>query len=218
MPAKNALKRYTESGSYHLYNRGVAKNEIFLQEQDYLVFVHYLKEYLSPPKPLPPEVAAAMRTPYLLKNYHGEIELIAFCLMPNHFHLLLKQKGLRSIESFMRSLLIRYTAYFNKNHQRVGHVFQGVYKGKLIEQDEYFWWLTRYIHRNPLELLQQKQKLIDYPYSSYPTYLGKTSVRWLSTQDILGRIKNYQEFAEGKEENLPENYPDLILEEEKDSS
>lgn len=212
MAAKNAVKRYCENGYYHLYNRGVNGNNIFLNEQDYGVFLHYLKEYLSPPRMPTPEEIAAMRTPYLLKNYQEEIELIAFCLMPNHFHLLLKQKDRRSIVGFMRSLLIRYSQYLNKGHERIGHVYQGVYRGILIENDEYLWWLSRYIHRNPAEILETNQRLEDYPYSSYSVYLGLKDISWIKPEMILANIKNYQNFVEGPEEKAPGRFYDFTLE------
>jgi len=217
VPAKNAIKIYQENGYYHIYNRGVAKSDIFLNELDYNVFLHYLKDYLSPPKDVTPEQAALMHTPYILKNYNLEIKLIAYCLMPNHFHLLIKQNKERAIEGLMRSLLIRYTSFFNKNHQRVGHVFQGVYKAKLIQVDEYFWWLSRYIHRNPKEVIGPNQSLATYPYSSYQLYLGDRNTPWIHSEEITDNIKDYRAFVEGAVEKLPENFTDLIIE-EKDSS
>lgn len=212
MAAKNSIKHYSENGYYHIYNRGVAKNEIFLTEQDYGVFLHYLKEYLSAPKPVSPEEVAAMRTPYLLHNYSEEITLVSFCLMPNHFHLLLKQAKVRSIENFMRSLSIRYSQYFNKAHDRVGHLYQGVYKGILIERDEYLWWLSRYIHRNPVEILNPHRKLEDYPYSSYPAFLGQKSISWIKPEIILENIKNYAAFVEDDTQEAPETLIDFLLE------
>ncbi len=188
------------------------KNNIFLTEQDYAVFLYYLKEYLSPPRNPTQDEIAAMRTPYLLKNYSDEIELISFCLMPNHFHLLLKQLRERSIEHFMRSLLIRYSQYMNKNKERVGHLYQGVYRGILIEQDEYLWWLSRYVHRNPLEILGKDQKLEDYPYSSYPAFLNIRIVPWLRPEIVLAYIKNYRQFVESPNESAPEKLTDLIIE------
>lgn len=216
MPAKNSIKSYADNGYYHVYNRGVAKNEIFLQDQDYAVFLHYLKDYLSIPKSFSPEEIAMMQTPYLLKNYYQEIELMAFCLMPNHFHLLIQQKHPRSIEGFMRSLCIRYSQYFNKTHDRVGPLYQGVYKGKLIKNDEYLWFLSRYIHRNPIKILGGQQ-LQTYSYSSYPTYLGNSKITWLNTGNILSQVKNYRNFVEDSAKNEPGLINDFILEEREDS-
>ncbi len=210
MPAKNAVKLYSENGFYHLYNRGAGKNDIFLNEQDYGVFLHYLKEYLSPPRTPTPEEIKAMIVPHLLKNYYQEIELLAFCLMPNHFHLLLKQKQDRSIVGFMRSLSTRYSCYFNKNHQRPGHLYQGIYKGILIRNEEYLWWLSRYIHKNPQDLLSPGESLENYPYSSYSAYLGKTKIDWVNSNFLLASIKNYRDFVENPEEK--EINKDITLE------
>lgn len=186
------------------------KNVIFEDKQDYLVFMSYLRDYLSPPKPFTIEELTLTDRPYLTKNFHKEIILLSFVLMTNHFHLLLKQKQEHTIEFFMRSLLTRYVKYFNKRHGRVGHLFQGVYKGILVDKDEYLWWLTRYIHRNPKELLSKGQNLEDYPYSSYSSYLKKQSLNWIETNEILGQVNNYKEFVEDDKKNI--QAPDVLTE------
>ncbi|KKT72905.1 MAG: hypothetical protein UW69_C0077G0018 [Microgenomates group bacterium GW2011_GWA2_44_7] len=201
MPARNALKLYLEHGYYHIYNRGVAKNNIFLDQQDYAVFLSYLKEYLSPPATL--YSADSRGRDYQRKNFYGEIELITYCLMPNHFHFLLSQLKSRSIESFARSLLGRYVTYFNKRHERIGHLFQDVYKGILIKNDEYLLWLNRYIHRNPTQILGDRIPLASYKYSSYPAFLGLESHNWLKPNIILTQIKDYQGFVEQTEKEMP---------------
>ena len=211
MPSKNRIKQYAEDGHYHAYNRGVGKNLIFKESQDYLVFISYLKELLSPPVPPTEEEVRLMKYSYIKKNYHGEIELLAFCLMPNHFHLLLKQNQPRSIESFMRSLGIRYSGYFNKHHERVGHLFQDTYKGVLIQNDEYLWWLSRYIHRNPAEFGGQ-DPLSSYPYSSYASYIGMSHPAWICPEMILGNFKDYRSFVEDEPKDIPEFIEDFYLE------
>ena len=211
MPSKNSIKRYSENGYYHIYNRGVAKGEIFLSDQDYAVFLSYLKEYLLPPVPPTVEELMLMRYKYNRKNYHDSIDLICFCLMPNHFHLLLKQNEPRNIEGFMRSLSIRYAGYFNKHYERVGHVFQDVYTCTMIEQDEYLWWLSRYIHRNPLNIIKPGSGLANYLYSSYSTFLGQNSAKWINSAMILGVIKDYKSFVEDDKNRYPEKMVDLIL-------
>lgn len=218
MPAKNALKPYYENGYYHIYNRGVAKGLVFLDHQDYLVFMSYLKEYLSPPRPPSEEELLSNKRRYLIKNYHDKIVILAFGLMPNHFHLIVKQTDSRVIEFFMRSLLTRFAGYFNKRHdKRVGHLFQDVYKGRLIEKDEDLWWLSRYIHRNPQEFLKNDQRLADYPYSSYSAYLGLQNLSWVDSSIILSQIKNYQDFVEvdnKQNENVSDSLAELSLENE----
>ena len=212
MPSKNALKIYSEGGFYHLYNRGVAKNRIFIGEEDYRTFLSYLKEYLSPFVPPTAEEISKSGYIYIRKNYQQQIELVAFVLMPNHFHLLVKQNESRSIEGFMRSLLTRYSRYFNRHHDRVGHLLQDVYKGILIDNENYFWWLSRYLHRNPIELLHKNEPLASYPYSSYPTYLGFKKTDWIVTKYLLDQIKNYRSFIENSNEDEPEDLKTYTLE------
>lgn len=163
MPAKNSLKQYLENGYYHLYNRGVEKRLIFQDKQDYSVFLSYLKEYLLPKdeKTLlnrlsgidttwaeKDKILKALR----LNNYSDEILLLGFCLMPNHFHLLIKQLMIDSIDRFISSIGTRYTMYFNRKYKRVGSLYQGVYKAVLVSTDEQLLQLSRYIHRQALNL------------------------------------------------------------------
>lgn len=198
MPAKNILKTYTENGYYHLYNRGVNKRSLFKDQQDYGVFLGYLKQYLSPDDKSPVfrnitvrnKVFKTLTAP--CKNYYQEIELLAYCLMPNHFHLLVKQASARSIEAFMKSLGTRYTMYFNKRYQRTGPLFQSRYKAVLVDNENQLTHLSRYIHLNPLP------KKPNQP-SSYPDYLGLKHTAWIQSQEILGYFENplsYQSFVE----------------------
>ena len=167
MPSKNSVKVYSEAGYYHIYNRGVEKRTIFADQLDYGVFLRYLKEYLLP------KDEEGLRNQFSksgisykekdtilrmlrMNNFFSEIILIAYCLMPNHFHFLIKQKSAGSIDKFMNSLCTRYTMFFNKKHKRVGSLYQDVYKAVLIESDERLLYLTSYIHRNPLSRRNKK--------------------------------------------------------------
>jgi putative transposase len=188
MPAKNVLKIYVENSYYHIYNRGVEKRTIFTDDQDYGVFLGYLKEYLSPPrdpgqfrKEFTFKGESFKGIPRQPNNYSKEINLLAYCLMPNHFHLLIKQNSSRSIENFMRSLLTRYSGYFNKRNKRVGSLFQGPYKAILINNDDYLLHLSRYIHLNPQEFTDD----LLGAHSSYPEYLGKRESVWVKPGLVL---------------------------------
>lgn len=191
MPRKNSLKIYVEGGYYHIYNRGVEKRNIFLDERDYKVFLHFLKTYLSPP--LPKEELARRRpkigaTP---KTVHGIIDLLTYCLMPNHFHLLVKQKARDGISQLMNRVGTNYGMYFNKRYDRVGPLFQGVYKAVLVDNESQFLHLSRYIHLNPYEIEGGDfEKLVDYPYSSYGDYLGLRNTGWVRTDEILSYFKS----------------------------
>jgi putative transposase len=128
MPSRYSIRLFAENTIYHVYNRGVEKRKIFLDEQDYKVFLNYLKEYLSP-KLKPEEI---IRKEFNLKdrifkgvsrqpnNYCEQVELLAYCLMPNHFHFLIKQtEDKNSLTNFIHSLLLRYSMYFNKKYEKI---------------------------------------------------------------------------------------------------
>jgi len=163
MPARNCIKQYTENAYYHIYNRGVEKRQIFLDHQDYAVFLSYLKDYLTPKnEKMLMEKLSDPNTSYKekdklikllrLNNFFDEITLIAYCLMPNHFHFFVRQKNSNSIDKFMQSIATRYTMYFNRKYKRVGSLFQGVYKAVMVTGEMQFIYLTKYIHRQALAL------------------------------------------------------------------
>src|SRR3989339_1800755 len=175
MPAKNAIKFYIPNSIYHIYNRGVNKDLIFKDEQDYKVFLNYLKECLSP-------VEDGSRFQVRnLKSFYTEIELLSFCLMPNHVHLLIKQKDKNAIKKFTQSLFTRYSIYFNRKYRRSGSLFQGRYKATNVIDKDYLLDLSRYIHKNPLKYTKD---LIE-SYSSYSIYLGLVNTAWVNKNIIL---------------------------------
>ncbi|MEK7163894.1 MAG: transposase [Patescibacteria group bacterium] len=194
MPAKNSIKEYRENAYYHIYNRGVEKRSIFIDEQDYAVFISYLKNYLlvkdgdflqdtiSDPMSTPKQKSDALRL-LKLNNFHNIVSLIAYCQMTNHFHFLLKQKPTWGMDSFMNSLMTRYTMYFNKKYKRVGHLFQGKYKAVLVRTEEQLLHLTRYIHCNSGSKGLAFQS---YPHSSYLQYISDKHVDWVNPEEILG--------------------------------
>jgi putative transposase len=209
MPQKNTIKTYVEGGFYHVYNRGVEKRNIFQDEQDYKVLLKYLKTALSiPPDPKTLNIPVSFKgvsfkgVPKLTKNFNGEIDLLSYCLIPNHFHFELYQKSITSIELFMRSVFTRYSMYFNKKYKRVGKLFQSAYKARQITTDDDLLHLSRYIHLNPLGKVN---KLTD-AYSSYAEYLGMRNTSWVKPERILAyfqktgddfkQIYTYKDFVE----------------------
>lgn len=216
MPAKNALKEYHENGYYHLYNRGVNKGLIFFDDRDYKTFLYYLKLYLCSEK---------LQVEYLklypsrkLKNYCSRLKLLAYCLMPNHFHLLVWQKDPDAINFFMRSLTIKYAMYFNKKYKRVGPLFQGVYKAVQVENEQQLIYLSKYIHRNPVTLTSGRVPEV-YRYSSYQNYLGIFDQQWVKREEILdyfskSKLSNsYRAFVEEIDERELSIVKSLVLEE-----
>jgi len=194
MPAKHSVKQYLANGHYHIYNRGVEKRKIFQDKQDYAVFLSYIKTYLQPKdidslrnKLGNPEINWQEKSQIIkilnLNNFHGEIQLLAYCLMSNHFHFLVKQKSANSIDNFMQSLTTRFVLYFNKKNKRIGPLFQGIYKAVLVDTDEQLLHLSRYIHINPKHISSRLN--LEDCYSSYADYIGKRETDWIKTDLIL---------------------------------
>lgn len=223
MPAKNIVKPYVENGYYHIYNRGVEKRDIFLDEQDCKVFLHYIKLYLSPIEELQELNQPGVRIQrFIPLNLSKELNLLTFALMPNHIHLQIKQYTKDGIIKFMRRLATSYVMYFNKKYKRVGPLFQNIYKAVLIESEPYHLHLSRYIHLNPVGL--------DLPikfteFSSYPYYLGYKKASWVKPDEILSYFTNarrkdlkdsnsYQSFVEDYAEDVRDILGPLTLEED----
>lgn len=208
MPAKNSLKNYSPESYYHVYNRGVAKQPIFIDDQDYKTFLSYLKLYLTTPNLQGQSLQVAPSKK--LKNYSEQVTLLAYCLMPNHFHLFIFQKDSNSMSEFISSISTKFSMYFNKKYRRVGHVFQGRYKAVSITTESQFIYLSKYIHRNPLDILPARTVLAGYKFSSYQNYLGLFNQPWINKDEIMSyfsqnKIKqSYKAFVEEIDErDLP---------------
>lgn len=209
MPAKNLIKEYEAGAFYHVYNRGVEKRVIFQDHEDYSKFIGLLKTYLTKPTlqgvTLKDENNHTISPSRALNNYAEQVDLLAYCLMPNHFHLMIRQSTDRGMVGLMQSLLTKYVIYFNKKYKRVGGLFQSTYKTVKISSEEQFTYITKYIHRNPLPEHPTRlhlEGLREYKYSSYGNYLGLFKQSWVKTEDILSYFSKtyprntYQSFVE----------------------
>lgn len=169
---------------YHVYNRGNRKQQIFLRGNDYERFLEKVVDYK---KKFP-------------------VEILAFCLMPNHFHFLIKPLGQGMITRFMSNLCNSHSKFFNTKYETVGALLQGRFKAKKVDKDEYLVHLTRYIHLNPVELFgfPEKTKVFDllrnYRWSSLSSYLtgDDTGVvnpwfvlNYFSKKDPLSDYRNF---------------------------
>jgi putative transposase len=177
---------FTVGEYYHIYSRGVDKRIIFNNDHDYRRFIFLL--YIC-------NSTTSVRTDNLFKQGRSLLELFdvdrrdtlvdigAYCLMPNHFHILLYEKTEGGISKFMKKLLTAYSMYFNTKNERRGSLFEGLFKAKYIDSDPYLNWIFSYIHTNPIKLIDStwKEKGIydpitvkkfveDYEYSSYYDY------------------------------------------------
>jgi len=160
---------------YHIYNRGVDKRDIFMEDGDYIRFLRILSVFNNMER---------CRSSYRGPSSQKLVGVLCYCLMPNHFHLILTPLVENGIQKFMRKVGTGYAMYFNEKYKRTGSLFENRYKAILIDSDSYFLHLTRYIHLNPVKLLypdwkERKVKwgkiekfLKDYRWSSLPFYLG----------------------------------------------
>jgi REP element-mobilizing transposase RayT len=135
----------------------------------------------------------------------GNIQLLAWCLMPNHFHLLLRTHGM-SLATMMRRLMTGYAVWHNRRYDRKGHLFQNRYKSIVVEEDPYFLELVRYIHLNPVRghLLDNLSQLDQYPYSGHAVLMGHKKFRGQDVEWVLGSFgrrmgaarRRYRDFVE----------------------
>jgi putative transposase len=191
---------FTEGHIYHVYNRGVEKRDIFIDDSDRFRFLRsmYFCNNTSP----------------AINSFRGEnefsermdldnrgeaiVRIHAFVLMPNHFHFLVEPLSDEAMTIFMHKLGTAYTMYFNKKYKRVGSLFQGPFKAIEVEKDSHFNYLPYYIHLNPLDLYYpswREQKIQDYKkainflnsykWSSYRDYVGKSNYSSLIYKELL---------------------------------
>jgi len=174
---------------YHIYNRGVDRRQIFMDEGDYLRFMVLL--YLSNNSEgvhFGEYRKRGLLITDLFEEDRGEplVAIGAYCLMPNHFHLLIREIKEGGISLFVKKLLTGYSMYFNKKYERTGPLFESRFKAEHVNNDGYMQYLLAYIHLNPVKIKDPeswsgkrvqspdtvKQYLKDYRYSSYPVYIG----------------------------------------------
>jgi REP element-mobilizing transposase RayT len=170
-----------ESGKfYHIYNRGVNKQAVFFSDRNYRYFINKLSEYFRP-----------------------TADILAYCLMPNHFHLMVKVRSDQFLKRSLHPFLISYSKSINLEQGRVGPLFQGRFQANLIDDDQYLVDCTKYIHLNPV-----KARLVGSPqeweYSSYKTYLLNRQDTFIDTSQVLGFFDSIKNFVEYTEENMIE--------------
>jgi putative transposase len=196
-------KSFAEGEYYHLFNRGNAKMDIFRDESDFTFFLTRLTEYLYPDERRRAPSAAKER--YVRKSFPANsFSLACYCLMPNHFHLALRQNGTVPISSLMLNLMSGYSRYFNKKYERVGSLFQDQFKAVHIDSNEYLLWLSAYIHQNP-KVAGLVEQLEEYQFSSYPEYIGQSAEYICSKEIISGQFSgpdDYEKFVADSFESI----------------
>jgi putative transposase len=194
---------------YHIYNRGVDKREVFLDTNDYERFFKSTQEFNGeePIGSLYEKTFLEAKLPKgsLASERKPLVEIIVYCLNPNHYHFILKQLTDKGIEKFMQRLGTGYTKYFNIKNKRSGSLFQGTFKAIHVDSNEYLLYVSAYVNKN--NFIHGYTKDDSWKYSSWPEYLGKVNPGICSKEIILGQFKNtkeYKEFIEVNAEYLKE--------------
>ena len=181
---------------YHIFNRGVDKRCTFEGKKDYQRFIESIVYYMFQPKiriseyyRLPQIARKEIRKAILLSPLC--ISLVSYCVMPNHFHFLLRQETENGISNYLRRLIESYTRYFNTIHKRKGHLFEREFKAVLIDSDEELLHVSRYIHLNPATayLVSNAHENEFYPWSSLQYFIGH-SPSYIHSEKILGHFKD----------------------------
>jgi putative transposase len=191
---------------YHICNRGIGKQVIFHDKSDYARFLFLILHMQSPlvfqniSRPVHHFVQHSVfnidKEDIEKISKDRYVELVAFCLMPNHFHLILKEVEEGGTARYMQRVLNGYAKYYNTKYEKSGHLFQGPYRAVHVHDNEQLLYLSTYVHRNPRELQSWKTREERYPWSSYQDYCGEN--RWntlLAPAIILEQFKKSNDYA-----------------------
>lgn len=191
---------------YHIFNRGVNKRPIFKNRWDYKRFVLLLRFYKARDYPIKfskfMKLSSDQRKEIWTRLSSGisYVDTLAYCLMPNHFHLLIKQRVDHGISKFLANIQNSYARYFNIKNERLGPLYQGQFKAVKIDSEEQLLHVSRYIHLNPYSsaIVKDTEKLLAYEWSSLREYFDQTQFELCSKDEILNSfkdIKGYKEFV-----------------------
>ncbi len=189
---------------YHVFNRGVDKRDVFSDVHDYDRFTISMnllndeedglmigwRDY----KKGNPGANVEDFLKLSFRNREPMVEIIAYCLNPNHYHFILKQINVKGIENFMHKIGISHTKYYNKKNKRSGSLFQGVFKSAHIDSNEYLLYLSAYVNKN--NFIHGYSKDDEWKYSSLLDYLGERMDSLVSKDIILGQFANISDYKE----------------------
>lgn len=190
---------------YHVFNRSIASVPIFQNNSDYLRMISLFNYYRFSKPPLRfshyRHLPLKARKEYIRKLYKNGsllIDIYSFCLMPNHLHLLLKQRSKDGISQFVGKVQNAYARYFNTKHDRSGSLFNSMFKVVRTENDEQFIHVMRYIHLNPLTsyIIKEAKDLENYKWNSFGIYIGNFSYPFVNTEFALQLFKSKEKLIE----------------------
>lgn len=181
---------------YHIFNRSVRGMPIFKGKQESDLFLEATEYYLQPRPPTRFSIYRVQKNKYPLTLTEKIVTIISFCLMPTHFHFLLKQEKEDGIRQLIQKISNSFAHFFNLKYKTSGPVFEGNFKAVRVENDEQLLHLSRYIHLNPVtDYLVENPE--DYPFSSYRVFIREEKSPIIDSSLIMGNIssENYRKFV-----------------------
>ncbi|MBI2613337.1 MAG: transposase [Candidatus Levybacteria bacterium] len=199
MPYRNTP--FVTNQIYHVFNRSIASQTVFIDKYDYKRVLDLINFYRFSKPPLRfshyKRLSKTQKEEFekaFMINRSPMIEILAFCIMPNHVHFLLKPKEKNAVSNFMRNLQNSYSKYFNTKRERTGSLFQFMFKAVRMETDEQLVHVSRYIHLNPATAyIVDTEDLDKYEWSSFKSYISDTQSN-VSSEMILSRFKSKQDY------------------------
>ncbi|MEF3279915.1 MAG: transposase [Elusimicrobiota bacterium] len=176
---------------YHVYNKSISGYVIFNNPMEYSRFIELMKYYRFSNV----ERKFSIRSDFEVKDNSKKVDIISYCIMPTHYHMILLQKEEKGIERFISSLQKSYALYFNQKHKRKGPLWESRFKNVLIDDNNVFIHLTRYVHLNPVTA-GIVNNLEDWEYSSYKQYIGLTESFCEFKEYINMSCEAYKKFSE----------------------
>lgn len=188
---------------YHVFNRGLERRPTFTDKREFSRACNLIKFYRHTEIPVRYskiiEQPVEIREKMLEELYKSErlVDIICYCLMPNHFHFLLKQLSDNGIAKFISNFTNAYTKYFNTKNERSGPLFQGTFKAVHVESDEQLIHLSRYIHLNPVVSgIAGEESWEEYPWSSYREYIDQENGQIVEKSLVLNMFSNIEDYKE----------------------
>lgn len=189
--------------TYHVFNRSVARQHIFLSDRDYQRAIETFQFYsfkrpdlrFSHFKRLPKDQRESFWS-NLTTNNQKQIAVLTYCFMPNHVHFLMRETEENGIATFMKNFQNSLAKFFNTREERQGALFQAMFKAIRIETKEQLIHVARYIHLNPFTsfVIRKIEKLENYPWSSYPAYMGRKQDDFIEKESIFSLFKSVEKF------------------------
>lgn len=195
MPPRKVILATGET--YHIFNRSLRQAPLFTNKREFDLFLMATKYYLQMDPPVKFSLFRQQPNKYELDFSKTLVKVIAYCLMPDHFHFMVTQLEDEGIKAFIHKLATSYSHYFNLKHNQRGSVFESKFKAVRVESQEQLVHLSRYIHLNPVTsfLIEDPE---NYDYSSYKIYLNKTVSDFVDPSDVMVDFRSpkiYKEFV-----------------------